>query len=94
MDFPMSLEVALWIVGVAAVPSLGFCVFVTNMLINIRQSQSEILVVLRKPEEHGFGTISTNRIIEDNTRAMNALVHYIKWLVKHETGEEPRPPIG
>ena len=90
----MSQEVAMWILGAAAVPSLGFCVFVTNMLIGIRQSQSEILVVLRKPEEHGFGTTNTNRIIEDNTRAMNALVHYIKWLVKHETGEEPRPPIG
>jgi len=33
------------------------------------------------------------RVIEDNTRALNALTHYIRYLEVQRTGKEPPPPL-
>ena len=44
------------------------------------------------PEEFGFGTSRTNQLIEDNTRAMQALTHYIRWVIENQSGERPPPP--
>ena len=34
----------------------------------------------------------TNQLIEDNTRAMHALTHYIRWFIENQSGEQPPPP--
>jgi hypothetical protein len=32
-------------------------------------------------------------IVEENTRAIKALTHFVRWLAKHQTGEDPPPPV-
>lgn len=51
-----------------------------------------MLQILRSPDAHGLGTARMNKIIEDNTRAMQALTYYIKWLAKKD-GANPPPPL-
>lgn len=48
--------------------------------------------ILRTPDANGFGTSRMNKIIEDNTRAMQALTYYIQWLAKKD-GANPPPPL-
>jgi hypothetical protein len=43
-------------------------------------------------DKYGFGTGTTNKLIEDNTAAMRALTHYIVWFIEHQSGEKPPPP--
>ncbi len=43
----------------------------------------------RSPDEFGFGSGTTNHNIEENTRALKALIHYIKWMAEKQTGEKP-----
>ena len=35
----------------------------------------------------------TRQLIENNTRAMRELVHYVKWSIEHVTGQTPPPPV-
>jgi len=35
----------------------------------------------------------TRKLIENNTRAMRELVHYVKWSIEHVTGQIPPPPV-
>lgn len=100
----MSTEVALWIAGTATAPAIGFFVFIYLSIVrndrdhrdaakeNERKHQ-EIMEILRNPEDHGLGTTHTNKAIENSTRAMNALVHYIKWLAAKSPGGDPPPPL-
>ncbi len=55
------------------------------------------------PDQYNFGSQSTNQLlrdntsmiktlVKDNTAAMRALTHYIRWLGKEQTGKTPPPP--
>ena len=65
----------------------------------------ELINMHKHAVEYGFGTVSlraaqeqaslrTDRLIEDNTRAMKALTHYIVWFIKKTSGESPPPPVS
>ena len=75
-------------------PSIGWATHITVCVIKLRDDSRTMLEMMRKPDEHGFGSGYTNRIIEDNTRAMHALTHYIQWLVREQTGAMPPPPLN
>ena len=64
----------------------------------------EMLKMHKNADQYGFGTVSLRakqehsetimaRLIEDNTRAMKALTHYIVWFIKETTDKDPPPPI-
>lgn len=64
----------------------------------------ELLNMHKNADEFGFGTVGlkaaqdkassrTDRLIEDNTRAMHALTHYIVWFIKETSGKAPPPPM-
>jgi len=89
----MTPDAALWVAGAVIGPALGWCIHMTLVAGKQRDDIRTLLEMLRKPDEYGFGTNRTNQIIEDNTRAMQALTHYIQWLVKEQTGTTPPPPL-
>ena len=90
----MTPDVALWIAGAVASPALGWAIHLTILMTKQREDVRTLLEMHRKPDEYGFGTDRTNRIIEDNTRAMEALTHYIQWLINEQTGSPPPPPLN
>ena len=79
----MPIKVALWIAGPALVSMLAWGIHVTWALRSIDEGTSKILTT----------TTSQTTAIEDNTRAMELLTHYIRWMAKEQTGKEPPPPI-
>lgn len=85
----MTAETALWILGAAVVPLIGWTVFVTIQLGSIKGQVVKLVDMLEHPEKTGFG-----KVVEDNSKAIRALTHYIQWLAKTQTGVTPPPPIG
>lgn len=94
----------MWILGAAALPTLGWAVYVSNALSYIKRETDTLVLMHRSPDDHGFGTGETNKAImqhnlelakciRQNTAAIRSLVHYIQWLSEHTTGEQPPPPI-
>jgi len=99
----MTVETALWITGAALIPAIGWAIVVHTRLVRIEESSNTLVEMHRNPDDHGFGTRTTNRmiedntrntsqIIEDNTRAIHALTHYIKWLATAQSPNDPPPP--
>lgn len=65
---------------------------------------AEMLKMHRNADEYGFGTVALRarlerdqevfkRLIEDNTRAMREVAHYIRWWIESQTGKTPPPPL-
>jgi len=88
----MSMEVLLWICGATVIPLIGWGVHITWSLFEIRSITKELLDMHKRPDDYGFGTDKQTKVIEDNTRAMESLTHYIKWLAVKQ-GETPPPPL-
>ena len=74
----MNHEIALWILGASVLPILGWGIHMTWQVRTIRTDVLEVKHVLHNPEDYGFGTKKVDEIIRDNTRAMQALTHYIR----------------
>jgi len=55
---------------------------------------NRILTINEDPERYGFGTKKSNQLIEENTRALKAMTHYIIWAAEKQTGERPPPPTN
>lgn len=82
-----------WLVGVMVPASVAYAIKVHLMIAKNNEDTASIRAILSNPEKHGFGTRNTERIIEDNTRAMKALTHYIQWLAESQSGTSPPPPL-
>lgn len=65
--------------------------WVTRALMAVRAMEQTLLDMHKHPEETGFGTVGFRGVIEDNSRAIRELSHYISWSVKTQTGKEPPP---
>ena len=85
-------ETLLWIIGVAAVPTLGWAFLLHLMVWHCLQICRELLVMHKDADRYGFGTVTMTKLIEHQDRSLRALVHYVKWFVQKQTGEEPPPP--
>jgi hypothetical protein len=83
----MTVEIALWVVGVSALPCI---VAVTYMTAGIR----ELLEMHRAPERTGFGTVGMQEVIDRNSDVIQDLTHYMKWVGEQQTGQKPPPPIS
>lgn len=60
---------------------------------DVSRQCDKLIHMHENPDDFGFGTKRTNQIIEDNTRAMTALTHYIQWLIKDKSGHDAPPPM-
>ena len=93
----MEWDTIRWIIefflAVTLLPLVGWGIHVTWTLRKVRDDCNTLLNMHYHADDFGFGTGKTNRIIEDNTRAMKALTHYIRWLGQHQSGETPPPPL-
>lgn len=83
------------------VPSMAWAIHMSWSINKIKEEDNECIEKLDKllemhynPDSYGFGTTQQTKVIEDNTRAMNALTFYIKWLAEKQLGEVPPPIIG
>jgi hypothetical protein len=82
------------------VPGLAWAIHMSWALNKIKDSEKEceekldkLLEMHYNPDNYGFGTDRQTKVIEDNTRAMNSLTYYIKWLAEKQLGEAPPPHI-
>lgn len=64
-----------------------------SSLCAIRRDTSELLKMHKEPDEYGFGTGAQTKVIEDNTKAFQALTHYLIWFMKETTGKVPPPHL-
>jgi hypothetical protein len=58
----------------------------------MHQKINKLLDMHEHPENTGFGTTGLADVMVENTRALKALVHYIKWL-ETKNGKGPPPPL-
>ena len=79
----MDLQTFLYIVGAGMVPVIGF--FIRSHMVH-NEMHHKIDRILDN-------TIGMSSVIEDNTRALKALTHYIKWLEVKNGGQIPPPPL-
>jgi len=92
MDF-VPLDIVGWLVGILAIPAVAWAIFVHIKLVNINSAVNRTLKMHYRPDDHGFGTGDTNKLIEENIRAIEQLTGLIQWLTKKQTGESPPPHI-
>jgi hypothetical protein len=88
----VTLEVFLYIIGVTLLPLLGWGVHITWNLKKCLFILNTLLDMHNNADEHGFGTGGIKDVIEDNTRAIKALTHYITWSAR-QRGQDPPPPL-
>jgi hypothetical protein len=88
----MTVEILLYIVGVLLVPALGLSIqsFVVHR--DLARKVDKLVHMHEHPENTGFGTVGLRGVVEDNTRALKALTHYIQWL-ETKNGLGPPPPL-
>lgn len=90
--------------AVLIIISVGWAITVTSMMRVTKKDCTRLLWLLEHPHKAGFGTDElreiqakaawrTDQLIEDNTRAMKALTHYIVWFIKESSGKTPPPPV-
>jgi len=70
---------------------LGWCFWVTTVLVFISQKLRRMLWMLENPEESGLGTEGIREVIQDHARATRELSHYTRWSIKVQTGQDPPP---
>jgi len=54
----------------------------------------KIMDLHEHPEASGFGTRGVVKAIDRDSRLLRELIHYIKWMVKQQSGKEPPPYVG
>lgn len=100
VDAEFTLQTLLWVVTTAILPVIGWAVHLSWTVRKIQSDTSELIHMHKHADDYGFGSQKTNDVIQevksviaDNTRAMQALVHYTKWLAERNTGSSPPPPL-
>ena len=88
----MTIEVFLWVFGLSILPAIGWAIHTTWENKKILYSVEKLVHMHEKPDEFGFGTGGIKEVIQDNTRAVKALTHYIVW-VSQQQGHGAPPPL-
>lgn len=90
----MTPETALWIMGGALLPTLGWAISLTWKIRSIKEDTKDILERLDQTNE-ALQTSHRDMIdaVKGMTRAVKALTHYITWMAKEQSGKNPPPPV-
>ena len=88
----MTPQTALWVMGIALVPTLGFAFRIYMMIRDTRNSSAKLLKMHQNPDAHGFGMIGVAKALNSLADSSRAQVHYMKWMVTQVTGKSPPPP--
>ena len=92
----MTIEVALWIIGAATVPLVGWFIWLTLIIAQLKSDVSRLLGMDFTKELSSVlerHTREMNDVIDRNTSAIHTLTHYVTWLSERE-GVHPPPPLG
>lgn len=87
------IGVLLWVAGAALLPAIGWAIHLSTVAMCTRKDTQRLVDMHLRPDEHGFGTVKTGRQLEENTRAIQALTHYLKWFAEEQTGHKAPPPM-
>ncbi len=71
------------ILGASVLPLLGWGIHLT---IQVQKIRADVDIIVR-------GNNDMTKIVEDNTRAIKSLTHYLKWMCLQQAGEQPPPPL-
>ena len=88
----MDQTAELWLLGIIVVPTIGWAIRHTVLMSKLRDDMARLLDMHENPENTGFGTVGIAQVIEENTKAIQALTHYVVWLAK-QSGSTPPPPL-
>lgn len=88
---------------VVLVAAIAWCSAMTAVMITLKRDCALLIKMHESPDDFGFGTIALRatherdqlrleRLIEENTRVMQEVAHYIRWSIEHTTGTKPPPP--
>jgi len=58
---------------------------------HIQRVGDELMDMHENPEKTGFGTVGMERVIQDDTRALREMSHYVRWSTKEQTGKDAPP---
>lgn len=90
----MSHEIFLYIFGAALVPLVGWTFSLTRKVDALLETGKRLIHMHEHADEYGFGTRNVSQVIEDNTKAMRELSHYVQWWIRHQNGgQSPPPPL-
>ncbi len=89
----MTPEIAIYVAGALLLPTLAWAVMVTWTLRSIHAHNVKLMHMHNHADEFGFGTTGVKSLMEQQIRATNALVHYIKWSIERQHNKKPPPPI-
>ena len=89
----MTIEIALWVATVLLVPAIVWAIHLTQAVMKAKKDANLLVKMHREPDKFGFGTGATDKSLEENTRAVRSLTHYLKWFIAHQTGSNPPPPL-
>ncbi len=68
--------------------------WVRSKLNSIHRMAERDLYMHENPEKFGFGTKGFRPVIEENTRAIRELSHYMRWAAEAQSGKKPPPFIS
>lgn len=98
----MTPEIAIWVIGTAAVPTLGWIFWMSGIMTKMSGDTKKLVRMHESPDDYGFGTVATNEAVKglatdesvkDLTIAVRDLTHYIIISIKNQTGQTPDPPL-
>ena len=92
-DATFNNSTALWVLSATLAPTLGWVIHVTYILSTVKADLCKVKKILEDPDMYGMGTNRTNAVISDNTHAVQALTHYIRWFGERQIGQIPPPPL-
>ena len=88
----LDTAVLAWSLALLMPMAVAWCTSVFLLLRDIKKTSDQLLHMHINADDSGFGTNSTNKMIEDLRRGMREFIHYTRWTAKEMTGKEPPPP--
>jgi len=85
-----------WVIKVIelAIPLLiSATIWVAIKVSSMSREIDRLIEMHEHPESTGFGTVGLKEELRELNHALRALIHYVKWTAKEQTGKTPPPSI-
>ena len=96
--------VGMWVPLVSVlVPVMAWCIWLSTGLTTLKRESHRLIWMHENADEAGFGTVQLRAqheaeraemkaMMENNTRAMREIAHYVKYAIEETTGKPAPPP--